>query len=122
VAEAAAAGRPLAKVLFGTTDLDMALAALAQDAYYRTSLRTAAALAGWFGSTPRPSMRSRGRFSPAARSMQTPSLPSWPPMRQLEAGGDFRIDAPLGQGAWVGNVTEVEGRDLAVLLVRTFTD
>jgi hypothetical protein len=44
VAEAAAAGRPVAEVLAGTADLDMARAALARDPY-RTGLQTALALA-----------------------------------------------------------------------------
>jgi hypothetical protein len=38
------------------------------------------------------------------------------------AGGEFRVEAPLGQGAWIGVVSEVEGRILPVLMVRTFTD
>jgi hypothetical protein len=42
--EAAISNRPLAKVLFGTTDLDMALMALRQDTS-RTGLRTAVHLA-----------------------------------------------------------------------------
>jgi hypothetical protein len=40
--------------------------------------------------------------------------------RTVKAGGTFRVAAPLGQGEWIGAVSEVEGRDLAVLMVRTF--
>jgi hypothetical protein len=36
------------------------------------------------------------------------------------AGGEFRIEAPQGQGEWIGTVIEVEGRQLPVLMVRTF--
>jgi hypothetical protein len=38
----------------------------------------------------------------------------------VKAGGEFRIDAPQGDGEWLGTVTEVEGRLLPVLMVRTF--
>jgi hypothetical protein len=49
-----------------------------------------------------------------------PLVAGW--ARTIKAGGDFRVEAPLGQGAWVGAVTQIEGRDLPVLLVRTFVD
>jgi hypothetical protein len=38
----------------------------------------------------------------------------------VKAGGEFRIQAARGDGEWIGEVTTVEGRDLPVLLVRTF--
>jgi hypothetical protein len=37
-----------------------------------------------------------------------------------QAGGEFRIEAAQGQGEWLGSVTTVEGRQLPVLMVRTF--
>jgi hypothetical protein len=40
--------------------------------------------------------------------------------RTVKAGPEFRIEAPLGQGQWVGAVSEVADRALPVLLVRSF--
>jgi hypothetical protein len=40
--------------------------------------------------------------------------------RTVKAGPEFRIEAPLGQGLWVGAVSEVPDRPLPVLLVRSF--
>jgi hypothetical protein len=42
--------------------------------------------------------------------------------RAIKAGPEFRIAAPLGQGSWLGTVSEVADRPLKVLLVRTFVD
>jgi hypothetical protein len=39
---------------------------------------------------------------------------------RVRAGGEFRVEAPLGQGQWVAAVSRVDGRDLPVLLVRSF--
>jgi hypothetical protein len=40
--------------------------------------------------------------------------------KTVKAGGTFRVAAPLGQGEWIGAVSEVTGRDLPVLLIRTY--
>jgi hypothetical protein len=40
--------------------------------------------------------------------------------KTVKAGGTFRVAAPLGQGEWIGVVSEVRDRDLPVLLVRTY--
>jgi hypothetical protein len=40
--------------------------------------------------------------------------------RTVKARGEFRVEAPLGQGHWVGAVSKVADRPLPVLLVRSF--